>query len=105
MVAMLLIKTSELEGILWRLLRKADSGEGIAWIMQVLPRLSWLLAAGESWYCNGLALEGPPAVQLQLPLASWIQVGNHLIALLFFTAAQCLKCGQHRACNEHHDDV
>lgn len=75
MAAMLLIKTGEVEGVLWRLLRKADCGEGIAWIMQVLPRLSWLLVAGESWYCSGLALEGAPATQLQLPFASWIKVG------------------------------
>lgn len=71
---MLLIKTNEAEGILWRLLRRPDGGEAICWIMQVLPRLSWLLVAGESWYCNGLALTGPPALQHQVPLASWIQV-------------------------------
>eukprot|EP00892_Ulva_mutabilis_P012105 jgi/Ulvmu1/9267/UM050_0016.1 len=76
MVALLVIKSSELQGTIWRLLRQADNGEGMAWIMQVLPRLSWLLVAGESWYCNGLALEGPPAIHLQLPLASWIKVGR-----------------------------
>lgn len=84
---MLLIKNNDAEGILWRLLRKPDGGEGMEWIMQVLPRLGWLLVAGESWYCNGLALMGPPAVQLQVPLASWIQV------CLLLHAKRCLRRG------------
>lgn len=74
---MLLTKANEAEGLLWRLLRNSDNGEGMEWILQVLPRLGWLLVAGEAWYCNTLTRE--PALQIQTPLASWIKVCSRLI--------------------------
>jgi hypothetical protein len=74
--AMLLVNSSQLQGVLWKLLRSGRSG--LDWVMHTLPRLGWLLVAAEACYCNGSVLMhgGPQIPSQRSVLSTWLQVCN-----------------------------